>query len=110
MTKLRTLAPLVHAIDTRTTPLPPKVKDPVYCTPEFIAWRTQVVARAGGRCEALDRGHRCSKAYPDHRMYADHVREIKDGGSVLDLNNGQCLCYAHHERKSAAERTRRFKS
>jgi 5-methylcytosine-specific restriction protein A len=111
MTKLRTLGPLVRALDTRTTRLPPKTAEPYYLTPEHRAWRAQVIGRAGGRCEAVDhRGNRCPKAEPEHRVFADHVIEIKDGGRVLDLNNGQCLCFSHHERKSAASRSRRLKS
>jgi hypothetical protein len=42
-------------------------------------------------------------------MYADHVKEIKDGGSVLDLSNGQALCHTHHERKTAREKMKRVK-
>ena len=54
MPKLRTLAPLVRTTNTATTPLPPKVKDAVYTTPQYRVWRAQVVARAGGRCEVVD--------------------------------------------------------
>ena len=107
---LRTLAPLVRTVDTRTTKLPSKPVDPVYQTPEFRAWRAKVVARAGGRCEAMDHGLRCNRAYPKYRMYADHIRELRDGGSVLDLNNGQCLCASHHESKTFAARARRLKT
>ena len=110
MTRLRTLGPLVRTIDTSTTRLPPKQADPHYLTPEHRAWREQVLARAGGRCEAIDHGHRCNKAQPEHRMFADHIVEVRDGGRLLDLNNGQCLCFSHHERKSAAARARRLKS
>jgi 5-methylcytosine-specific restriction enzyme A len=108
MTNLRTLAPLIRAVSTRTTRLPPKQANPVYLTPEFRAWRTQVVSRAGSRCEAVEHGHRCSRAWPEHRMYADHIIELRDGGSLLDINNGQCLCHTHHERKSALMRGRRL--
>jgi 5-methylcytosine-specific restriction enzyme A len=100
MTKLRRLGPVVRTIDTRTIRRPQKQKDAIYNTPQFRAWRAQVVARAHGRCEAEDDGQRCDKAQPAHRMYADHVVELKDGGSLLDLNNGQCLCAVHHERKT----------
>jgi hypothetical protein len=63
MAKLRTIAPLVRTLDTRTTRPPPRQTDPIYNTPEFQAWRAQVVARADGQCEAVDHhGHRCSKA------------------------------------------------
>lgn len=109
MPKLRTLTPLVRALDTRTSKLPPRQMDPVYSTPEFQAWRAQVVARAGGRCEAVDHGHRRTKARPEHRMYADHIKELRDGGSVLDLNNGQCLYRSHHELKTIEARIRRLK-
>jgi hypothetical protein len=106
---LRSLAPLVSTLDTHTTKLPPKVKDEAYTTNQFRAWRAQVVARAGGRCEAVDQGHRCTKAMPEHRMYSDHIVELRDGGSLLDLNNGQCLCASHHQIKTVAARTRRLR-
>ena len=117
--KLRDLAPLIRTIDTRTAPLPPrferytearraKIKNPIYDTPEFRSWRIAVVDRANGRCEAVDAyGNRCIKARPAHRMYADHIWEIKDGGSLTDINNGQCLCSVHHELKTHAARNRR---
>jgi hypothetical protein len=108
MPKLKSLAPLVRSTNTATTPLPPKVKAAVYTTPSFRLWRNAVVRRAGARCEAVVDGHRCSMAAPDHRVYADHVIEISDGGSVLDINNGQCLCASHHELKTVAARYRRL--
>ena len=43
MPKLRTLAPLVRTTNTATTPLPPKVKDAVYTTPQY-----QGMAYTGG--------------------------------------------------------------
>src|SRR4249920_3540681 len=107
---LRSLTPVVRTLDTRTTPLPPKQADPIYQSPEFKAWRAAVVGRAGGRCEAVDKdGRRCSKAFPEHRMYADHVVELRDGGSAFDPRNGQCLCASHHELKTLATRASRMK-
>ena len=111
MPKLRSLGPMVRTIDTRTTPLPPKIKDAVYDTPAFRAWRADVVRRAGGQCEAVDAfGLRCTKAQPEHRMYSDHIHELRDGGALLDINNGQCLCASHHELKTHAARARRMRS
>lgn len=108
---LRTLAPMVRTLDPHTTRLPPKVKDHVYTTPEFAQWRAQVLARAGYRCEAVDHhGHRCTQARPEHRLYADHIIELKDGGALLDISNGQCLCASHHTDKTIAARARRLRA
>lgn len=108
MAKLRSLPFLLAQSDTRTTRLPPKIKDPIYNSPEFRSWRTMVLARAGGRCEAIVDGYRCTRATPYHRMYADHVVELKDGGNVTDLSNGMCLCYQHHSIKTFAARKSRY--
>ena len=110
MPKLRSLAPLIRTINTSTARLPPRLMDPVYSTRDFQAWRTIVVERAGYRCEAIDHGFRCTKARPDHRMYADHIIELRDGGQPFDLNNGRCLCASHHELKTIAVRAKRLKS
>jgi hypothetical protein len=117
--KIKELTSLIRTIDTRTTPLPSrfdlylpqrraKIKNPIYDTPQFRAWRTAVIQRAKGRCQAIDEyGNSCPKQQPHHRMYADHIIELKDGGSLLDINNGQCLCSSHHELKTIAARRRR---
>jgi 5-methylcytosine-specific restriction enzyme A len=107
MPKLRTLGPLVRTLDTRTTKLPPRRIDPIYNSPEFQVWRARVIARAGGQCEAIDNGCRCSKAKPEHKVYADHIIELRDGGQPFDINNGQCLCAAHHTLKTMKARYRR---
>jgi 5-methylcytosine-specific restriction enzyme A len=107
MPKLRSLPSLVRVGDTRTVKLLP-IRDDIYNSPEFRAWRAMVVGRAGGRCEALVNGYRCTRATPDHRMYADHIVELRDGGSLTDPSNGQCLCKSHHEIKTAAARKRRL--
>jgi len=107
MPKLRSLAFPVATIPNRIT-LPPKQKDPVYDTPEFKAWRTTVLARADYQCEAIEHGYRCTNARPEHRLVADHIIELRDGGALLDVNNGMCLCDAHHQRKTMAMRARRY--
>ena len=109
--KLRSLRTQVQKVDTRTVALPSKQKDPIYNTDAFIAFRTMVLVRAGLRCEYIDHhGHRCSKAHPDHRMYADHRLELRDGGSLTDPNNGQCLCASHHTLKTMDVRVSRHRS
>ena len=44
----------------------------------------------------------------DNLLYADHIKERRDGGDLLDPENGQALCAAHHTRKTASERMRRL--
>lgn len=117
MSRLRPLKPFLRTIDTRTVRPPPpqltdkqrfKAKDPFYDTPEFRAWRAKVVARAGGRCEAMEYGYRCTKTRQQTRMFADHIVEIRDGGAQFDVANGQCLCGPHHLMKTAQARRQRL--
>jgi 5-methylcytosine-specific restriction protein A len=110
MPRLRTLPPLVRPIDTSTTRLAPRARDPFYDTPKFRTWRRLVLERAGHQCEHVDGyGHRCTRAGPISRMYAHHRIEIRDGGALLDANNGMCLCHQHHEQASAQARSRRMR-
>src|SRR5262245_53036956 len=105
---MRMLQPAVRTLDTRTIKRPSKVLDPFYNTPQFIGWRTEIIARAGRRCEHVDKqGRRCTKGWPQHRVYADHIIELRDGGPPFDARNGQCLCAAHHESKTYLARQRR---
>ena len=110
--KLRSLRPLVRTVAPRVR-MPARqydpVYDPIYNTLQYRAWRKLVVQRAGYRCEAVDeRGHRCTKAHPEHRVYADHIVELRDGGSLLDLNNGRAVCASHHVLKTVKERVKRM--
>jgi 5-methylcytosine-specific restriction protein A len=104
MTRLGLLKPRLATLDPRRAKPPPKVADPHYLTPEHRAWRAEVIARAGGRCQWPGG---CSKAAPRHRMFADHIVERKDGGAALDPANGQCLCGQHHSLKTAYESAKR---
>lgn len=107
MPKLGTLRPRIGTLDTRSLKPPLKEADADLSTPEYQAWRAKVIARAGSRCQAIHNGLRCTKARPEHRMYADHIKERRDGGALYDAANGQCLCGAHHTAKTIAERKRR---
>lgn len=95
-------SPLRQAVQTV---LPPRAKraDPHYGTPEHRTWSAEVIRRAGARCQWPG----CTKAAPDHRMVADHIREVRDGGALLDLTNGQCLCVQHNTLKGIAARRAR---
>lgn len=107
MQKLRLFEPRVSTLDTRAVKQQ-RVVDPYYQSQEHRLWRDQVVAKAGGQCEAIDRatGLRCTKAEPRHRMFADHITERRDGGA--NLGPGQCLCGAHHAIKTSEARAARF--
>lgn len=106
---MRKLRPLISRV-ARTGVLKPqaKARDPLYVSSEYKTWREIVVARAGRRCEWVNiDGSRCSKAEPDHRMFADHQIEVKDEGAKFDPANGWCLCGAHHTAKTLAARQKR---
>jgi hypothetical protein len=40
-------------------------------------------------------------------MIADHVVERGDGGALLDVDNGQCLCTQHNTLKGNRSRVAR---
>ena len=84
---------------------PPKRVDPYYKQPEHLAWRARVLARAGRKCEWVERGRACGRS--EARMFADHIKELEDGGEPFALSNGQCLCGRHHTIKTNRERARR---
>jgi hypothetical protein len=104
---IRMMTSLVPKRDGRTARVPPKQVEPFYQSAPYLAWREYVITRAGRRCEAIDDNHRCDKAEPHHRLFADHITERRDGGSDLDPTNGQCLCAKHHAIKTSRARAAR---
>ena len=68
--------------------------DDYYNSKEHRVWRTLVISRANGTCQWLGCNAR------ESRMFADHIVEIRDGGSKTDPLNGQCLCGKHHAIKT----------
>jgi len=107
-TMLRNIRPRLPVLDLRTARPAPKTADRELLTAEHKEWRMAVLERAKHRCEWVDRGVRCERAAPRHRLFADHIVERKDGGAALDVSNGQCLCAVHHGRKTFRERARRM--
>lgn len=104
MARLGTLKPLLKAAEYRTVIPPAKRPDAELQTAEHRAWRKQVLDRAHWRCE--DCGKQGGRG--GVTLYADHVVERRDGGALLDVNNGRCLCAACHGKKTMAERARRI--
>lgn len=102
------MAPVIRTMETRSVRPEPKAADPFYESEAHRAWRAEVLRRAGFRCQAIDNGEPCTKAAPDDRLFADHIKERRDGGSPLDPANGQCLCGRHHTLKTFEERRRRM--
>lgn len=104
---MRTLRSRIGSVDLRSARPPEKHADAELLTSRHRAWREAVLTRAGHRCEATDEGKRCIRAAPKDRMYAHHIRERSDGGDLLDLTNGQCLCASHHTLVTNRNRDRR---
>ncbi len=94
--KMKLIRPMVSVVPFRTTPLPQKVRAPIYGTPSYVLWANEVRRRAGYRCEECGRS--------DTRLFADHIVELKDGGAAFDLANGKCLCGSCHSLKTAREK------
>ena len=101
------IGPQLRQVDMRIAPPAAKRADTDLLTPEHRAWRAEVLRRANYRCEAIDNGRRCDVTAPA-RLFADHIKERKDGGAALDVANGQCLCGKHHSLKTAAARAERM--
>lgn len=79
---------------------PPKQADPYYLSDTHRAWVALVRRKAGYRCE------KCGCQDPP--LYADHVIELRDGGSPTDPFNGQLLCSRCHTIKTNRERAKRM--
>ncbi|NDE02722.1 MAG: hypothetical protein EBZ91_13525, partial [Gammaproteobacteria bacterium] len=76
-----------------------------YCDKTHRAWRLAVLTRDAWTCR------QCGRVCSDHReAHADHVSPVvsgtdacADGRSRYDVDAGQCLCSACHQRKTNAE-------
>jgi hypothetical protein len=84
---------------------PAKRADPFYASPEHVAWRTDVIAAARGLCQ--DDQHQGANP-PRGRLFADHIKERKDGGAPFDRANGMARCGSCHTRKTMATRATRL--
>lgn len=100
MGKLRCLPSKLGSIGPRVSAPTKKATDPHYGTQAHKDWAADVVRRAGFSCE--DCGAKGVK------LYADHIREISDGGAALDPMNGCARCARCHGKKTAAERVKRL--
>ena len=72
--------------------------DALYQSPDWRSFARRMVQKLGGVCSV------CGST---SRVTADHIREIKDGGSRFDEQNIQLLCARCHNKKTAAARRTR---
>jgi hypothetical protein len=108
MSIIRKPTPLARPFANGAVLQKPKKADAIYASPAYRAWARYIVTRAGMRCEAVDDGVRCTKTAPQHRIFADHIVELQDGGAPFDPANGACCCYSHHTVKTMRERAKRM--
>jgi 5-methylcytosine-specific restriction protein A len=102
---LNALKPRIAAAPPRVRP-PKKTANPVYLSPEWRIFITRLIAQRGRRCE--DPACDVPGGRTDGLIYGDHIRELKDGGALLDPANVLLRCHACHERKTAAVRAARM--
>src|SRR5450759_666400 len=97
--RLTLLGSRVSMATPRLTPSP-KVADPVYQTPAWRALIAAIITQRGRRCE----DHRCqTPGRTGMRVFGDHVKELRDGGALLDPANVILRCGSCHTKKTIAE-------
>jgi 5-methylcytosine-specific restriction enzyme A len=99
--KVRAAPPRIATAAPRIAPTQ-KVRAPVYGTRQHREWSAEIIRRSGGRCQGVG----CTNS--GGRLYADHIRELKDGGD-FSMTNGVALCGSCHSKKTLAQRARRLR-
>ncbi len=107
MTKQPRLSLLRNRVSTAAPRIAarPKQIDAVYSR-EWVTLRAQIIKERGRRCEdpqctTQDRG-------AGRQIYGDHIKELQDGGALLDPANVLLRCAPCHTRKTLAERAKRM--
>jgi 5-methylcytosine-specific restriction enzyme A len=103
--RLTSLRPRIAAAARRVRGLK-KTADPLYLSLEWRALVARIMAARGRRCEKCGRTH--DRQGEPIRIFGDHVKELKDGGALLDPSNVQLLCGSCHQIKSNDERARQM--
>lgn len=102
--RLTLLGSRVGKADQRLQPRP-KTADPVYSSPEWRALIAAIIEHRGRRCE----DPRCkTPGRTGMRVFGDHIKELQDGGAVLDPRNVMLRCGSCHSRKTNEEKAKRM--
>lgn len=99
-------APRLATRDTRRVKPPPKQADPIYHSPEWRALIAEIIRERGRRCE--DPEHNPASPREGIRVFGDHIKELRDGGELLDKANVMLRCGSCHTRKTAQARAQRI--
>jgi 5-methylcytosine-specific restriction protein A len=103
--RLTTLRPRVSMASQRLTPRP-KTAAPVYTSPEWRSLITKIIVQRGRCCE----DPACkTPGRTGIRVFGDHIKELQDGGALLDPRNVMLRCGSCHTTKTIAERAKRMR-
>lgn len=80
---------------------------PFYQSTAWVALMKDIKATRGSACE--DPAHDPSAPRSGVRIFGDHIKELRDGGALLDERNIMLRCGACHGRKTAEVRTERHR-
>jgi 5-methylcytosine-specific restriction protein A len=103
--RLSMLAGRVSLATPRLTPRTKQISD-VYHSKPWVELRATIIKQRGRRCE--DANCTTPNRGEGRQIYADHVVELQDGGTLLDPNNVLLRCAPCHTRKTLAERAKRM--
>jgi 5-methylcytosine-specific restriction enzyme A len=104
--RLAQLPQRVAVYDTRAVKPAVKVAEGFYLSRPWRSLVAGLLAQRGRRCEACGRTGEGGKPV---RIFADHIRELVDGGAALDPRNVRLMCGSCHTTKTLAERAKRLR-
>ena len=101
--------PRIATTDVRTAWPAQKIAAPFYLTPEWRNFSDElIITRFGSRANAHCEDPNCKLPHRRGiRLFGDHVKEIQDGGELLDPENVKFRCGSCHTKKTNIERARR---
>jgi 5-methylcytosine-specific restriction enzyme A len=87
---------------------PPKLVVPFYRQPEWREFSAGMLRARGRMC--YDPEHPAGVPRHGHRIFCDHITELKDGGAPFDPKNILLRCSSCHVLKTNRERARRYQA